>query len=560
MRILERLFVFLLLCAVVTLPVHAQTDPYKKGLDALSVDVVKAQLEFLASDWTDGRETGQKGSFLAADYLASQFKILGIQPAGDYQVAARRRQFMFMGPSGGGRPERVRTYFQNLPLIQYEPGNEQQFALVTRTGNGEETTTFGYRTDYSVTVSTTGITVSAPVVFVGYGLTDEKNNYDDFKGVDVKGKFILRLSGFPGYKDTASAAYKKFRPPDQGPFPRRGGPNRNERLQQLGVAGVIDVIAGQDPSLGWATNYPFRFNTENYEGDVPLNPSQPRMALAGDTLRDNITVVQVTSRVANELVRGSGIDLSSFDEQVMKTVKPASKSINGKAAFLKTTVKSSIVQARNVVGMIEGENPKEILVVGAHYDHLGNRGGYIYNGADDNASGTIAVMSIARACAAAGVKPKRTIVFAAWVGEEQGLLGSQFFVQRPPVPVKDIQLNVNYDMIGRNSLQDSAGTQCGMTFTEGFPLLKEVTERQNRENNLGLALNIRSSQRPGGGSDHASFAAVNVPVMSWMAAMHAEYHQPGDQVEKINYDKMTKIIKLGFLNVWELANAEKGLR
>jgi Zn-dependent M28 family amino/carboxypeptidase len=281
------------------------------------------------------------------------------------------------------------------------------------------------------------------------------------------------------------------------------------------------------------------------------------LTLAGDTLPEALNVIQVTPRVANEIVKGTGLVLSAFDEQVMKSMKPASKEIKEKTAFLQTTVKTKIVQTRNVLGVIEGENPDEVIVVGGHFDHMGKVQGYIYNGADDNGSGTIGMLTIAKACAATGVKPKRTIVFAGWTGEEQGLLGSQYFVQHPFKPLKNILFDVNYDMIGRNSTQDSAGNQVGMTYTESVPMFKDLNERMNNEYNIGLVLNIRSNPRPGGGSDHASFSAKDIPVMSWMAAMHAEYHQPGDQVEKINFEKMTKIIRLGFLDVWELANSDK---
>jgi hypothetical protein len=562
MSISTRFIFFFALCLALSLTASAQNESFKKGLDAITVDVVKGELEFLASDWTEGRLTGQKGNFMAADYIASMFKIYGIQPAGDFQAVQRQRSMAAMGRGGFARPEQIRTYFQNFALIQSEPGEEQEFAITTSDEEIQKTTTFAYRTDYTVGVTTTGVKINAPIVFVGYGLYDEKNGYDDFKGVDVKGKIVLRLPGFPGYRDTNSAAYKKFRPQptQQGP-PMQRAPrvNRNDRPQQLGAAAIIDVNMDRDPSMSWATNYPFRFNTDTYEGDVPLNAYGVRLTLAGDTLPENLTVVSITPRVANEIVKGTGIILSAFDDQVAKTMKPASKEIKNKTALLKTSVKSKIVQTRNVVGVIEGENPDEVIVVGGHFDHLGKVQGYIYNGADDNGSGTVGMMTIAKACAATGAKPKRTIIFAGWTGEEQGLLGSQYFVQHPYKPLKNILFDVNYDMIARNSQQDTLGVQVGLTFTEAVPMFKELTERMNKDYNIGLTLNIRSNPRPGGGSDHASFSAKDIPVMSWMAAMHDQYHQPNDQVERVNWEKMTKIIKLGFLNVWELANSQNKL-
>jgi Zn-dependent M28 family amino/carboxypeptidase len=182
------------------------------------------------------------------------------------------------------------------------------------------------------------------------------------------------------------------------------------------------------------------------------------------------------------------------------------------------------------------------------------REGYIWNGADDNASGTVGVMTIARAFTAAGIKPKKTIIFAAWTGEEEGLLGSKYFVDHPPVPLQQIVMNLNYDMIARDAADDSLGVRCGATITQAYPELREILARNNTGSSLGLDLNIRSSERPSGGSDFAPFAAKDVPVIAVMAAMHPDYHQPGDDVAKVNWKKMTAIIKLGYLTAWDISS------
>jgi Zn-dependent M28 family amino/carboxypeptidase len=165
-------------------------------------------------------------------------------------------------------------------------------------------------------------------------------------------------------------------------------------------------------------------------------------------------------------------------------------------------------------------------------------------------------MTIAKAVMAAGQKPEKTIVFAAWSGEEKGLLGSNYFVQNPYK--ENIIVNLNYDMIARNSQQDTLGNQCGMSFTSAYPVLQEMTEKHNEEFDIGLEIRFRGSERPRGGSDHAPFAAVDIPIFYFMAAMHPDYHQPSDEVSKVNWEKMRKIIQLGFLNVWEIS--QNGLK
>jgi len=292
-----------------------------------------------------------------------------------------------------------------------------------------------------------------------------------------------------------------------------------------------------------------------YEGDKRrASFSDTRMSLPGDTLSDRMNTISITMRVANEIVKGTGVSFADFEKYVAEKMKPASKTLTGKSVFLKTSVNSKIIQARNVVGVIEGEDPDEIIVIGGHYDHLGKHDGYIWNGADDNASGTVGVMTIAKAFMATGMKPKKTIVFAAWTGEEKGLLGSKYFVEHPYKPIENIKLYLNFDMISRQEVSDTMGVKYTMRYTESSPELKELIEKNNNNYGLGLEFTFIASERPTGGSDFASFAARDIPVFSFNAGFHPEYHQPDDHILLTNWEKMCKMIKLGFLTIMELVN------
>lgn len=516
--------------------VFAQNE--SKGVEAISKSAVKAQLEFLSSDWMEGRATAQKGGFISADYIASMFELYGLTPGGDNVTEYKNRQ-----------PETKETFFQDFSLIEYTPGDDQQLKLKLN----DKLFSLKYKTDFNVSVGSIGIEAEGGLVFVGYGYTNKDHNYDDFEDVDVNGKIIVRLNGFPGHKDTASAAYKKFAPKG-----RYGlwylGRDKNDRAEELGVLGIIDVFVDEDQSLQWAENYPLRFQRNGYEGDKKQKTFyDTRLSLPGTKLEASISRISLSKRVINLLLEESNINVEEIEQSIQEELEPNSFNIKNIFVSLKTSVDSRIVRSRNVVGKIEGKNPNEYIVLGAHYDHLGKYDGVVWNGADDNASGTVGVMSIARACMATGVKPEKTIIFCAWTGEEKGLLGSRYFADNFD-EIKNIKTYLNYDMISRSNEDDSLKNKCNMTYTEAFPILKELSEDHIKEYKIDVDLNIRAHPKPRGGSDFSSFAKYDIPVYSFMAAFHDDYHKPSDEFELCDLDKVVNVSRLGFLNIWKLAN------
>jgi hypothetical protein len=540
------------------LPQFAQESARDKGFKVITKEVLQGQLEFLASDWTEGREAGTKGEYIASDYIASLFKMFGLQPGGDLESTNMGRGARPTAGTTGARPEPKRTYFQNFNVVETSPGEVQEMSILTKSANGSKSVNFDYQTDFSLTPGQAGIEAEVPIVFVGYGLIDEKNGYDDFKGLDVKGKIVIKLSGFPGSKDPGSKAFEKFKPavpvmdPNQRRQVRPGGFGGNAWAAEKGVIGVIEYRPGSDPTTQWASNLPYRYNTATYEGDVPQSSRvRKSMALMGDKVENRPMTFQVTDRVINEIISGSGIDFEAIEKQIAETGKPASRELTGKFIRIKTTVDSRIVRVRNVVGVLEGKNTEEIIVVGGHYDHLGKQDGFVFNGADDNASGTVGVMTIAKAMIATGVKPEKTIVFCAWTAEEKGLIGSKYFADHP---YKDkILCNLNYDMISRNSPGEDQDNKISMTYSNKFPVSKELVEKFNKDLNMGLEIRYSGSDRPSGGSDHAPFAAKDIPIYYFMAGMPPEYHKYNDHIELVNWDKMLKIVQLGYLSIFELA-------
>ncbi len=549
----NKIALFILLLAGIS--VFAQTEE-KKGLDAITEESVKGQLEFLASDWTEGRAVGTRGAYMAADYIASMLKTYGVQPFGDeIRTRPSRRDMM-----AGIRPTVSKSYYQNFSLIQYEPGKEQNLSVVTSAVGSENAVNFGYQTDFYVRTGTVGQTAQAPLVFVGYGFQNEDEGYDDLKKVNLKGKIAIVMLGFPGCKDSSSVAFEKFAPDGRRAMYRLER-DKAESIEKAGAIAIIQVDPEDDPTLSWAQNQIYPVKGAYYEADQPLNSYYNfSMAMPGDTLTSNIPTFTVTPRVANEIIRGTGINFGEFEKNIAEKMQPLSQDLTGKSIAFKTTVKSEIVRARNVLGIIEGEKKDEFIVVGGHYDHLGKWDGYIWNGADDNASGTVGVMTVAKAFMATGKKPEKSIIFAAWTGEEKGLYGSKYFVQQAKKNNMNVVLNLNYDMIARDTENDTNKNMASMTYTKANAGLEELTKMNIENYNINLDVSYRSSDRPGGGSDHAPFAEADIPIFYFMAAMHPDYHQPSDELDKVNWEKMTNIIRIGFLNTWELANSDEYLK
>lgn len=214
---------------------------------------------------------------------------------------------------------------------------------------------------------------------------------------------------------------------------------------------------------------------------------------------------------------------------------------------------------RNVLGMIPGKRKNEYVIVGAHFDHLGIntslKGDQIYNGADDNASGVSAVLQIANAFVESGKQPLRNVIFAFWDGEERGLLGSRFFTSNCSF-INEIKGYLNFDMIGRNNKAENP-EHVVYFYTEAYPSFEEWLKRDIKKYKLHLKPNYRPWNKPVEGSDNASFAIKEIPIIWYHTDAHPDYHQPTDHPEKLNWNKVTEITKSSFLNVWNLANKKE---
>ena len=568
-------------------------DKFKAGLEAITARDSVAMLTYIASDLLEGRETATRGYALAAEYAASLLKMWGVKPAGDMPMAMGGFR---MGRTQAPQAPRERSYFQEFAMWET---TDTQTAITIEVGRGGMVKSRSFQGGLDFQGGFGGMggaadgTLTAPVVFVGYGISEPAAGFDELKGMNLKGKIVLVLGDAPGRDDPKSLLQAKkelkdkyFPAAPQGDMMAmmmRGGPQRFNKLDaiaKLEPAAIVQVSnTGNDAQIYNALSM---VRPPSDERPI-VNKPRRRLSLAGvaggGMGRGGASATQITREMANFLLEGTGQTIDDLKKKIESAMKPASMDVPGAKMTVATTSKTALVRGTNVLGMIEGSDPKlkdEYFVVGAHYDHNGAWEGYIYNGADDNGSGSVGVLNIAKAIAASPVKPKRSIVFALWTGEEEGLLGSRYYAANPVYPIEKTVGYLNYDMISRPyDAETLARTMraysvpgaeeivkkvrapwfVSVNLTEGTPFA-DIAREMNQYVGLDLAFRFNALGVGGGGSDHSSFAAVKVPYVYYMAAMTADYHQPSDSVEKVSGELIAKISQHGYLTVYAFADKD----
>jgi len=502
---------FVLLCLLSSLPLAAQSQTSStrsaaaKVAGAVDQRVLRSHLEFLADDALEGRRPGTRGGELAAKYIAAQFERLGLQPAGD---------------SG--------TYYQHVPIITLTPSPTVRIAAPTPSD-------LAYRKDYVLWSMRNDSLVSlkGDLVFVGYGIVAPEYQWDDYRGLDVKNKIVVALVNDPGLRDSTI-----FRGPILTYYGR--WTYKIEEAQRQGAAGILLIHTAESATYPWSTVQ------SSWTGpQVRIEEPPKSLLIAGWLTRD----------AAGRLFQLGGKELSALMDQAAGRGFEALPL----GVQLDATVRSSIQRSStsNVLGKLPGRGPlaSEAVLIGGHYDHFGIgapvNGDSIYNGAEDNASGTAAVLTAAEAFARSGVRTGRSLVFVGFTAEESGLLGSQALVARSAIPLSRIAAILNLDVMnlyGRTQDVAAVGLdQSNLRKTFGQAAAAEglqVTE--SREALLHGAF-FRS--------DHFPLARAGIPGLSIENGQHyvgqpanygkkkqeeyteKRYHQPSDEVlPSFNYD------------------------
>lgn len=496
--LLPVILIFIIHCS----QVPGQT-PEQKGLEAITLNSIKAQLGFIASDLMEGRETGSKGEYLAAEYIASMLQLYGIKPGGD--IAGNER-----------------TYFQNFTLLKSEEDKEPVLEIRTLSGNSSKAFTLVRDVDFICRPLFRSLEFDAPVVFIS-GKASENTEIDESA---VKGKLVITIAGLK-ISERISAQTEKL-------------------LRSRGALGIIEIFS----RLPVRTNPDREYLSSPSKERFPGSPISPERYFLPENTGDEFIRLSISLKAATILFTGTGIDPEKDTPETF-SISP----LSDRKIYFKTSVKTNPVPVRNVIGIIEGNSKDKVIVLGAHYDHMGMHDGYIWNGADDNGSGTTGVLTLAKAIAATGKKPEKTILFAFWTAEEKGLLGSRYYVQNSGYTLKDLKLNVNFDMISRH-VSDKEPNKVTMTYTTAYPFFKNMTQDNLQKYGIDLDLDYQPSTDPPGGSDHRSFVSAGIPIMRFKPGHREEYHTPFDDISTIDWDIMDKIIRISFLNVWQVANSE----
>ena len=562
---------------------QAVPDKMRTGIESITAKDSITLLTYIASDLMEGRETTTRGYQLAAEYAASLLALWKLKAGGDQPMMGRMMMGMVLG-SDQPRQAPERSFLQEFAMKEITDSSTV-IGLDLKIGGLNKTRTFQSGVDFMGLMSGSD-SFTAPVVFAGYGISEKAVGYEDFKNLDVKGKIVMILSEAPG-KDNPNSPFQKDKELKEkyAPVPpmmmmRRGGGgfSKTQEIAKLGAVAILQVQSSVKDSEMF--NYLGRPRPVSDERPIIQRPRR-RLMLPGATQRmpwEGSPTVTITREMANAILEGSGQKIDDLKQKIDTTLKPASMDLAGTRLSITTTAKTTLVTCRNVVGYIEGSDPNlknEAVVIGAHLDHNGISGEYIFNGADDNGSGSVGVLNLARAFAANPEKPKRTVVFCLWTGEEEGLLGSRYYVQNPLYPMDKTLAYFNMDMISRPYTEQNLNRMARMmqipVDNEAFKKIKvsnflpvsfsagagfgDVVK--NADQYVGLDLYLRESgenERGMGGSDHSSFGFAKVPWFFVITSMHEDYHQTSDSAEKASGEMIEKVSRLAYMTTYALAD------
>ena len=477
-----------LLSSLLTVAVLHADDPLAR---------MKADLFYLAGEECEGRGLKTNGINKAADHVAAAFKAAGLKPAaGD-------------------------SYFQ--PFAIKETYLEAGPHVLTFSGPGDAPLAGEFGKTFTVTGLSGKGKIGGEVVFAGYGLAVEKK-YDDFDGIDAKNKVVLILRQAP----QARSKTNTFLTPEE----RNTHSSLSAKITAAAKRGAAAVVFVNDLDMAGKDDPLVDFDYAKDDGKT-----------------GNLPVLHVKRTVVDRLLAGSDKTLAGLEGEIDKDLKPRSFAVKGWTANVETAIGVRDIPAKNVVGYLEGHGPlaSETVVLGAHYDHLG-RGekgtkdlgsSAIHYGADDNASGTTALIELARRYGSA--KPNREgrrLVFIAFSGEERGLFGSLHYCDKPLFPLKDTVAMLNMDMVGRVRPDEKTGKERivvgGVGSAKNFEKLLDDT-------NVKFGFQIDKSKSGTGPSDHTSFYMAKVPVYFFFSREHPEYHTPKDKPDTINLAGVAKV-------------------
>ncbi len=556
--------VLLLVCIATGLKTAAQSNAAETTAEtnAVSESRLSSSVKYLSADEREGRGVGTEGLTQAGDFIAQRFRELGLVPADREDLPFQSFEIFAdpkLGPAGknrlaleaAGAEKEGRPEAMSLTL-------GEQFQTLALGGSGE---------------------FSAPLVFVGYGVTAPEAKYDDYAGVDVKGKVVLIVRKQPSQGNPHSPLGG-----GDGPSKHAFFSTKVANARKHGAAAIIFVNDHhnqvEDAKKARKSIDEALAKLAELQAKKPKDYQKQAIALSkeiatlGDKLQGGFDeLVAFTGAGANGsprqipiffckrkalapvLDKALGKSLAEVEQEIDDSFKPQSRELTV-TAIGETEIVRKKAPIRNVIGVLEGEGPlaNETVVIGAHYDHLGFGGGgslapwttEVHNGADDNASGVASLLEIAKRLSEAGPLPRR-IVLIAFSGEERGLLGSKYYVKHPLWPLEKTITMLNMDMVGR--LKDNKLIIQGLETAEAFGVLIDELNKKS-------GFDITKQSGGYGPSDHASFYEAKIPVMHFFTGNHKDYHRPSDDFERLNIVGMRRVTDLVFQTAIHIAKAK----
>lgn len=491
----------------------------------ITVEELREHVFFLASDSLGGRVVGTPGYQTAVHYGVREFRAAGLKP-------------IMMDSLG------KETYLQPVPFSRRASGDSGR--LVVKTPEGEVEFVEGESFKFLVFKPMDLLDKPYPVVFVGFGIEEPDVGWNDYEGLNLHGKIAVMLPGAP------MGNGKPVFPEDQHRIYSTGDGDgkRFHALFKRGPAAVL-LLANQWRSQNWdkfgnaATKVKllYRDDRDTDTGKPPRSNSRHRTSQ-----------MVVRSEVLGALFRGQEYSpnrMKGFGIKDYETFDLKDASVRYQLHF-----SGGKFHSYNAVAIVEGSDPElrnEYVTVGAHLDHIAPQNGQICNGADDNASGSTGVLEIAEAVAMS--PPRRSVIFILYTAEEIGLHGSRHFVNHCPVPLDDVLVNINLDMIGRTGKGLENRAHNVVVPKDFYSEFKDIIETVN-ERSVRWPLVFKKYHQIRGGSDHLSFHERGIPAVFFFSGHHEDLHRPSDDPEKIDYEKMQKVSQLIYELVMEFGNRD----
>ena len=531
MKLRHRFFaIFIIAVALGCLNFSPRPAPNGKyrGAEIITAAQLKDYLTFIAADELEGRDTPSRGLNTAAKFLATNLSRWGVKPAGDEG-----------------------TYFQRFALLKTTVDSAQTIVEI----NGQR---FKYGSDFIASTFAGPGTASGPLVYVGHGLIIKAKNLNAFEGLEVKDKIVVWTSDFP-----KGVTFGDFSGKQGEDWQSAAG-----YAARNGAKGGI-VIPPYSSLVSWEQTKKFQM----INGALAVEKLQTEDG-------PKIPIIVASPRLAGALLQGEKNNaVKVFNSAVMGEPAAAFEFKPEKKVTITVSAKKEQVYTQNVVGVVEGGDAslkQQYVAIGAHYDHVGVgnpvNGDAIFNGADDDGSGTVSVLAMAEAFAK-GPRPKRSLLFVWHAAEEKGLWGSKYFTQYPTVPIEKIIAQLNIDMIGRAQKPGETNpanqglAKPNEVFVVGSKMMStdlgNLSESVNKSYyNLSFNFKYDDPNDPEKiffRSDHFNYALKGIPIIFYTDGEHEDYHRVTDHVEKIDFENMLKITRTIYAMAWELGNGKRPL-